>query len=110
VTAGRLRELARENHRLHGVPDQSADDSYDYLIADRGEIEELAGALACWMRTGDPAPVVAEVADCVIILDHILDQVTGGAVSMVEAVAAKVAADRVKLLGHVRDPAWDVTA
>lgn len=95
-SCARLRELARENHTIHGVAGQPAPDAYDYLVKDGGEIEELAVALAGWMRTGASRPVVEEVADCVVILDHILDQVTGGAVSLLEAVAAKVAADRRK--------------
>lgn len=98
-TGDRLRAAARENHRIHGCDGQDEHDAYRYLVKSHGEIEELAGALAVWRSTGDPAGVIEEVADCQIILDWILDKVTAGGVATVDAVEAKVAADRVKHSG-----------
>jgi hypothetical protein len=97
-----LRALSEENHRIHGVADQPPLPAYTYLV---GEMRELGDALFDWdaadtaHRPGLLPAVAAEVADCVIILDHILRMVGGPTV--LDAVRDKVAADRVK---HQPDP------
>jgi hypothetical protein len=91
----RIREHARANHALHGVSHQPAADAFLYLLT---EVAELGRALRD-LRLDDCAEtrahVDAEIADCVIILDHILDRATGRLLDGV--IAEKVHADRVKL-------------
>jgi len=92
-----LRALSAENHRIHGVADQPPMPAYRYLI---GEVRELGDALLDWdsaapeYRPAVAHAVAAEVADCTIILDHILRMVGGP--TLLDAVRDKVAADRAK--------------
>jgi NTP pyrophosphatase (non-canonical NTP hydrolase) len=98
----RIREHARANHALHGVSHQPAADAFLYLLT---EVAELGQALRD-LRLDDcaetRAQVNAEVADCVIVLDHILEMTTGRLLD--GAVTEKVLADRVQLaaLGGAR--------
>jgi NTP pyrophosphatase (non-canonical NTP hydrolase) len=91
----RIREHSRRNHEQHGVAHQTAADAYLYLIT---EVAELGQALRD-LRLDDCAEtrahVDAEIADCVIVLDHIQEMTTGRLLD--GAVADKVRADRVKL-------------
>jgi len=99
--ADRCRAAARAAHALRG-PDVAAQpplQSYRYLTNpdDGGEIGELGDALATWVDnpTGENlAAVLAEVGDCGIILDHILDMVTSGAATLPEVMEGKVEQDR----------------
>lgn len=91
----RIREHSRTNHAAHGVTGQNPVDSYMKLIE---EVAELGQALQDWRRDNcaeTRAALDAEIADCTIVIDHILDGTTGRLLGGV--VADKVAADRVRL-------------
>ena len=92
--ADRVRAAARAAHALRGpeVAEQPAGDAVPYLL---GEAVELADAIAEWVRDGGSVEHVCdEAGDVGIVLDHIVDKVTGGGRTLADVMETKVGRDR----------------
>jgi NTP pyrophosphatase (non-canonical NTP hydrolase) len=83
-----LRAATREAHRIRSITEQTPTDALRFLL-------EEAGELAKAIRKDDRGNVAEEVADCVIILDHIADRYD--LPSLAQLVGYKVEADRIRL-------------
>jgi NTP pyrophosphatase (non-canonical NTP hydrolase) len=88
MTGDPIRTATRVAHHMRRIADQTPPEALRFLL-------EEAGELAKAVRRDDPRNVAEEVADCVIVLDHIADRY--GLPSLAELVGYKVEADRIRL-------------